>query len=66
VRVHRQNAKPARPDARHKPAARPGTQRILMPDIEAFTDREDSLEVKELTRDLCDVYAAQLADDDFQ
>lgn len=34
-----------------------------MPDVEAFTDREDSAGVKEITRDVCDVYAAQLAAD---
>ncbi len=64
--LSQQNARTAKPHAQRNPAARLGMQRVVMPDVEVFTDREDSAEVKEITRDFCDIYAAQLADDDFQ
>ena len=68
MRGNQQTARRAKPKAhaQRNAAVRPGLQRVVMPEVEAFTDREDSTEVKEMTRDFCDVYAAQLADDDFQ
>ena len=66
VRVTRQHTRPARPLLSRSAATRLGKQRVLLPDVDAFTDREDSAEVKQITRDLLDVYTAQVADDEFQ
>ena len=64
--LSQQTANTAKPHAQRSPAAPLQTKRVVMPDVETFTDREDSAAVRELTRDLCDVHAAQLADDEFQ
>jgi hypothetical protein len=66
MRFNQQHTRTAKPHEQRSPAAPLRTKRVLMPDVESFTDPEDSVEVREITRDLCDVYAAQLADDEFR
>lgn len=44
----------------------PAVRRVVLPEVDVFTDSADSVEVQALTRDLREVHDAQVADDDYQ
>jgi hypothetical protein len=44
----------------------PVVRRVVLPEVEVFTDSVESAEVQALTRDLREVHDAQVADDDYQ
>jgi hypothetical protein len=44
----------------------PAVKRVVLPEVEVFTDSPDSTEVQALTRDLREAHDAQVADDDYQ
>lgn len=64
--LNQQHTRLVRPQVQRDPVVELRIKRVLMPEIDVFTDRDDSAEVREITRDYCDVYAAQLEDDNFQ
>jgi hypothetical protein len=43
----------------------PAVKRVVLPEVEVFTDSPDSEEVQALTRNLREVHDAQVADDDY-
>ncbi len=66
MRLNQQHTRLLRSQVQRDPAGELRIKRVLMPEIDVFTDRDDSAEVREITRDYCDVHAAQLEDDNFQ
>ena len=51
MRLNEQRTRPGRPQVQHNPLAAPRIKRVLMPEIDVFTDRDDSVEVRQITRD---------------
>lgn len=41
-------------------------RRVVLPEVDVFTDAAESQEVQALTRDFREVHDAQMADDDYQ